>query len=644
MATAMVVFLLLHTVKANGCSGNVTADIVFVMDASGSVGSENFQRMREFVRDLVDALDIGPNNIRVGVQKYSSGTNTEFNLSDYYDKEDMKNATMSIVYTGGSTNTGGALSYMRTTMFSTANGDRDGVNNFGVILTDGASNDYTDTANQARAARNASITIISIGIGSGITVGELSEMASKPDSDYLFTTSGFTELSNIQTEFLAKACVAPPPVYDNCGGDLSGKRGQIVSPNYPDQYPNNSMCVWTITDLLDIHVIHVTFSQLDLENSSDCAGDSLGFRDGDNRRGSLLSRVCSDDLPSDITSTGNYMYIRFVSDGENTGTGFNVSWTLVCAKTYQSHSRNIEIPRGSGGYDCTFIIRRTQPYVIRLSFNDVHLGNDTINCTTNYIEVRDGDDENSPLLGQRYCGGTTIPDTTTSSQSMMWIRYVTDDFNQDARFIVHYIQKRPCPTVVLTERNGTFTSSLYPGNYQNDEACEWQIITETYYVIYLTFDTFDVEASSTCNYDWVDIFDDATSLGRFCGSSGPGTLKSSSHRVTVKFLSDDVYTKQGFSATYFSDCKQGLYGENCTNNCTCNLENVASCDTVNGTCTCKAGWEGVNCDDDIDECVTSCVTCPDNSACLNTAGSYICQCHTGFVRNATGVCAGDARE
>ncbi|XP_070174899.1 cartilage matrix protein-like [Littorina saxatilis] len=106
MATAMVVFLLLHTVKANGCSGNVTADIVFVMDASGSVGSENFQRMREFVRDLVDALDIGPNNIRVGVQKYSSGTNTEFNLSDYYDKEDMKNATMSIVYTGGSTNTG----------------------------------------------------------------------------------------------------------------------------------------------------------------------------------------------------------------------------------------------------------------------------------------------------------------------------------------------------------------------------------------------------------------------------------------------------------------------------------------------------------------------------------------------------------
>ena len=44
--------------------------------------------------------------VRVGVQKYSSSTNTEFNLNDYYDKTTMVTAVGNIAYTGGTTNTG----------------------------------------------------------------------------------------------------------------------------------------------------------------------------------------------------------------------------------------------------------------------------------------------------------------------------------------------------------------------------------------------------------------------------------------------------------------------------------------------------------------------------------------------------------
>ena len=84
-------------------------DVVFILDASGSVGSGNFQLMLQFVRDLVDTFDVGSSKIRVGVQKYSSGTNTEFNLKTYYDKNAMKTRIMQVVYTGGGTNTGNCV-------------------------------------------------------------------------------------------------------------------------------------------------------------------------------------------------------------------------------------------------------------------------------------------------------------------------------------------------------------------------------------------------------------------------------------------------------------------------------------------------------------------------------------------------------
>ena len=57
-------------------------------------------------QDLIDGFDIGANAIRIGVQKYSSSTNTEFNLNTDYVKSSVKNRVANIYYTTGGTNTG----------------------------------------------------------------------------------------------------------------------------------------------------------------------------------------------------------------------------------------------------------------------------------------------------------------------------------------------------------------------------------------------------------------------------------------------------------------------------------------------------------------------------------------------------------
>ena len=44
-------------------------------------------------------------------------------------------------------------------------------------------------------------------------------------------------------------------------------------------------------------------------------------------------------------------------------------------------------------------------------------------------------------------------------------------------------------------------------------------------------------------------------------------------------------------------------------------------------------------DADVDECSNSGI-CPPNSVCVNSEGSYDCECSNGYTKNENGVCQG----
>ena len=75
------------------CS-QATADIVFVVDSSGSIrdkGFENWDIVLEFISDIVGALPIGENGVRVGMVVFSNNAENGFYLNDYYDKSSLIN-------------------------------------------------------------------------------------------------------------------------------------------------------------------------------------------------------------------------------------------------------------------------------------------------------------------------------------------------------------------------------------------------------------------------------------------------------------------------------------------------------------------------------------------------------------------------
>jgi hypothetical protein len=91
------------------------------------------------------------------------------------------------------------------------------------------------------------------------------------------------------------------------------------------------------------------------------------------------------------------------------------------------------------------------------------------------------------------------------------------------------------------------------------------------------------------------------------------------------------------------ECTGSTYGKNCSEMCGCNITNSLNenqtCDIMTGQCKCKAGWYGDSCNDDVNECedIRSCSTINDTT-CVNTFGSFLCDCLRGFTKSSDGAC------
>lgn len=65
--------------------------------------------------------------------------------------------------------------------------------------------------------------------------------------------------------------------------------------------------------------VHLKFTSFEVENTTnkdgDCANDYVEIREGvwDNY-GEILGRFCGEDIPSEVISPSNKMWVRFVSD------------------------------------------------------------------------------------------------------------------------------------------------------------------------------------------------------------------------------------------------------------------------------------------------------------------------------------------
>ncbi|CAC5407784.1 COL6A [Mytilus coruscus] len=169
------------------------ADIVFLLDESGSIGTRNFDIELKFIAEFAKHYTIGPNDVQMGVISFTTRVTEHFTLNDYANINDLTRGISSIHYHGGGTRTDLAIDYALKNSFSSGNGARSNVPHFLIVISDGNSNypHLTDAA--AARLHKTNINIFAVGVGS-VNLVELNTIASSR-TNHVLTVHSHLELN-----------------------------------------------------------------------------------------------------------------------------------------------------------------------------------------------------------------------------------------------------------------------------------------------------------------------------------------------------------------------------------------------------------------------------------------------------------------
>ena len=96
------------------------------MDSSGSIGTDNFVKMKEFILQIFKNLELGSTQTRVSLINFNSSPFEIFNFLNFVDFNNIKNLIQNIVYNGGGTDTAAALKMANEIILQESNGMRSG--------------------------------------------------------------------------------------------------------------------------------------------------------------------------------------------------------------------------------------------------------------------------------------------------------------------------------------------------------------------------------------------------------------------------------------------------------------------------------------------------------------------------------------
>ncbi|XP_067041460.1 tolloid-like protein 1 [Acropora muricata] len=392
-----------------------------------------------------------------------------------------------------------------------------------------------------------------------------------------------------------------------CGEILRSASGSFHSPGYPSIYPANSICSWTI-QAPSYHKITLDFADFHVQGGSSCRHDALDIYDGASIRDDKLGRFCGQNKPMLLTSSGNYLYLRFTSDGTTEKKGFRATYntTQACRENYSGNKGKISSPNYPALYnsnsDCMYKIEVPSGMRVKIRFHKFVTESAGGGSCYDYVEAHDGSSGSDPSLG-KFCG-TLRPFTLLSSSNVMLVRFVSDDSQNFGGFQFTYsaevipTTQRSCAPHRFQCSNGRCIAKKRVCDFLDDCGDSSDELNCPCRNNQLTC------ANGNCvDAPWICDGDD---------DCGDGT--------------DELNCYSSTSSPAFANCSINNGG--CEHKCS----EIYLGKTKNVRCSCRRGYllqeDGKNCAD-VNECTNKNGGC--NHECINTAGSFICKCFDGFT-------------
>ncbi|XP_047218456.1 CUB and sushi domain-containing protein 1-like [Girardinichthys multiradiatus] len=283
------------------------------------------------------------------------------------------------------------------------------------------------------------------------------------------------------------ACIVP------CNGNLTERRGTILSPGYPEPYPNGLNCLWRIhvSEGAGIQIQVMTFA-------TEHNWDSLEIYDGGDMTAPKLGSFSGTTAPALLNSTSNQLLLHFQSDISVVAAGFHLEYKTVGLTTCPEPM----IPANGIKTGDRYMVNEVVAFSCEPGYT--LQGHSHISCMPGTVRRWNY----PPPLCIARCGG------------------------------------------VLSEMSGVILSPGFPGNYPGNLDCTWQITLPAGYGAHIQFQNF----SSEDNHDFLEVRagpqHSSALIGQFTGSQIPPPLMSTTHLTIIHFYSDHSENRPGFRLTY----------------------------------------------------------------------------------------------
>ncbi|XP_072014318.1 tolloid-like protein 1 [Amphiura filiformis] len=402
-----------------------------------------------------------------------------------------------------------------------------------------------------------------------------------------------------------------------CGQeDLVRRNDTIVikSPYYPNEYPPSRNCIYKFTATSGNRLrLYFTAFQIEPGNAYGlCAFDFLRIFDGSDMTDPVFGSFCDDDKPPTIVTSGRNLYVLFQADDTIQSTGFRAVVNSVpsyyreplptaapgsCTTLLRQSGGGFFSPGYPGSYNaderCTYIVSLpddAQYVLLRFTSFDLE---PSYECVYDYVEVRDGVSEISPIIG-RYCGGernkpprlieSSGPDIHVVFHSDIsatfegfYAEYASSDIGFDGsggndngitgegeEETEKYVSVCDFSHALMTDRGGTVVShDAYPeGTYGAGLTCSMVFVgSQLNEKVFVNVVEMDLPGDLSCNAngDYLRVIDgdlsslvtDQSDLATLCGTS-TGQYSSSFLYSLIQFTSDGTRETEynGFKLVY----------------------------------------------------------------------------------------------
>jgi len=419
---------------------------------------------------------------------------------------------------------------------------------------------------------------------------------------------------------LAALSVLVTPVL-GCGGNFTGSSGVITSPNYPSNYPNDTECVYVITVTEGRHIrLNFTFFSTEFD------ADTL-YIESESNTEYVTDRILSGSYASDetneliYTSFTNVLKLTFISDGSDSRGGFSATYEEV--EELCNNGDGLATLTDSSGTITSLNYPYYYPWSI-CGYNITGNPEDTITLTVNHFDV-------APSAGS-ICN-FQIHDSLMMLPSEGGLIILCEN---GTNYVGRTLTFQHFVTVagLLTHPNSKYTGFEFSYTIGSPDACncvdDHTVSCEEGTCVCKTgFSGSECETGSApvltvtpaqsvykkgsiatihCTYVSPNDVEEYAYFfnGVYIGCENCKGDSITNHNLQQSSSGDytcnaelkwDERTPMSNMVTInVIECNATTYGIDCANTCSCVPANTFDCHDVDGTCTCKPGFYGSNCE------------------------------------------------